>query len=867
MNNFPAPPSELCDGQKATRATRRTVMALALLLSSALFLAMLMVVGIAWRQNQSSMEQESQLLRGALQARHQAITTDLRDYAFWHEAWEHLHLSVDRRWAWDLQNLAGELFTERGYDGVFVVDAADVTRYAVVDGRLSDITFQQWLGGQSPSLLNRARQSGRQVVSENVWIDNTPALVAVAPIMPGKAAAGGADVSPSVMVFVYRLTPGKLRALGEAIGVSNVRIPRDRQDRFTAPRISEQVSNGPALVLRWDADQPGQDLLFFLLPLLGFGALILAVVTRRVIGRAMDNAMLSDARFLQLMHSQRELAASEGRFRDVAEAASDWIWETDAEGRISYLSKRFSVVTGFGMTTSLGRHLDEILQHDAYPVSRWIAEQRAGGQRSQLRCYLQSLRNGRRICCLVARPVMLQGKLLGYRGTVSDITHEVEAEARIHYLSQHDVLTGLPNRLYLQEFLQARLQTQSKLALISLDLDHFKPVNDTFGHAAGDRVLKEVAQRLRNCLSAGDLVARLGGDEFILVGGALTTTKAIEACCHRLLSEMRRPFTLGAQEVYIGASLGIAMAPGDAQTAEQLLQLADIALYQSKQQGRNRWVFYTGAMSRHLAQRSEMEHNLRKAIAAQELRLYYQPRYRLQSGRLEGAEALIRWQTASAGLLLPPAFIPLAEETGLIVEISDWVLDRACRDAAGWPSHLTVSVNISPVEFRSGNLARRVAAALRNSGLEAHRLELEITENITVENPDNALDTMQQLKQLGVKISVDDFGAGLASLNYLKTFPLDGMKMDQSYLNDYPQSPQAQSIVAGIIGLGKAFSLTVKAEGIETQAQLEQLKSISCQEGQGFLLGRPMPLGEFTTLLHMPLAYSLNAEGTAVVTR
>ncbi|WWI25695.1 EAL domain-containing protein [Erwinia aphidicola] len=237
-----------------------------------------------------------------------------------------------------------------------------------------------------------------------------------------------------------------------------------------------------------------------------------------------------------------------------------------------------------------------------------------------------------------------------------------------------------------------------------------------------------------------------------------------------------------------------------------------------------------------------MERNLRRGIGGDELRLHYQPRYHLQSGRLEGAEALVRWQHQPGQLILPDSFIPLAEETGLIMDISDWVLNRACRDAASWPGELCVSVNISPKELRNGSLPLRVAAALEQSGLAAARLELEITENITMEHPESALEIMHQLKGLGVKIAVDDFGAGFASLGYLKKFPFDAMKMDRSYLDGYPHSRQAQSIVEGIIGLGRAFSLIVTAEGIETEEQLAQLRLIECQQGQGYLLGKPMAL-------------------------
>jgi len=863
MNHPPVLAYELADGQKATLAARRTLMALALLLISALFLSMLMVVGVAWNQNQESVARESQLLHNPWQQQQRTQVTELRDYAFWQEAWLHMYLTIDPDWAWHQQNLGPGLFSEHHYNGVFVVDVDNRTRYAMIDGKLSSLTLEAWLGDRALLLVERARQQmrGQKVISENIMMGETPALVAAAPITRGKMPHEETlSATPSVMVFVYRFTPDKLRAFGNAVGVENARVPDDAHDRYTSPFIEENVSQGEPLVLRWDPSQPGRNLLLFLLPLLALAALVIGVVTRRVINHAMNTAMLSDTRFLQLMHSQRELAASEARFRDVAEATSDWIWETDASCRITYLSRRFSIVTGFGLNMSTGRLLDEILCHDALAISEWVAQQRSGGPRSQLRCYLQSVHHGLRTCSLVAKPIMLRGKLLGYRGTVSDISHEVEAQARVHYLSQHDVLTGLPNRLFMQEFLQEKLRSQPTFAhplvMISLDLDRFKPINDTWGHAAGDSVLIDVARRLRACLTAGDLVARLGGDEFILIATDLRTTADIEACCQRLLDDLHRAFFIGDQELYIGASLGIARAPQDAMEADELLRLADIALYKSKRQGRDRWVFYTGEMSQLLARRSDLERKLRRGIAAGELRLHYQPRYHLESGQLEGAAAVIRWAQQPPALVMPDSFIPLAEQTGLIVEISNWVLHRACHDATSWPQALSVSVNISPIEFRTGNLALRVAAALENSGLEAFRLELEITENITMDHPESALAIMGELKAMGVKIAVDDFGAGFASLSYLKSFPFDSMKMDRSYMEGYPQDAQAHAIVEGIIGLGRAFSLEVTAEGIETQEQLEELKRSACYAGQGYLLGRPVPLEAFNLLLDKPVAES-----------
>lgn len=849
----------IADGQKTTFFTRRLLMSLTLLLSGVMVFAMLMVVGIAWRQNENALRQETFLLHNAWKDNRQSILTDIRDYAFWGEAWNHLHLKVDPVWAWDQQNFGPGLFTGYHYDGVFVVDGEGRTRYSVIDGKLSDLPLESWLGMHTAPLIKRARMLAveERAITQNALIGSTPAIVAAAPITTGKV-PGLKTIPgpPSVMVFVNRFTPEKLTTFGKSVGVENARIPDSVQDSFVPPFLNEEVPEDTPIAIRWDSAEPGRNLLIYLLPVLLAAAIIAGFMVRRVIHHAMHHATLCDRRFRQLMHSQRVLAASEARFRDVAETSSDWIWETNAHGMITYLSTRFYNVTGYEGQKLLGRSINDVLQHDGQPVSTWIFQQHQENQRRTLRCHSFSALGEPRICSLMASPVVLNGQITGYRGTVSDITQEVEAEARIHYLSQHDALTGLPNRVYMSEFLRGKLLTQPTaerpLVLISLDLNHFKPVNDTWGHAAGDSLLTEVAHRLRSVLKAGDLVSRQGGDEFILIIGDMSGVAEINDCCRALLSEICRPFHLGQQEVFIGASMGIALAPRDAMQADELLRLADIALYKSKREGRNRWTWYSPEMAEQLVQKREMERNLRKAISGNELRLFYQPRYALKEVRLEGAEALIRWEHPATGMIMPDSFIPLAEETGQIIEISDWVLQRACTDALSWPEPMYVSVNISPVEFRSGNLAKRVSRALTNSGLDAGRLELEITENITLENPQNALEIMLALKALGVRLTVDDFGAGHASLGYLKTFPFDGMKMDRSYMNDFPQSAQAMSIVEGIIALGKAFSLTVTAEGIENREQLTELQAIACQEGQGYYLGRPMPLERFQRLLTAP---------------
>ncbi|MGD8106975.1 bifunctional diguanylate cyclase/phosphodiesterase [Pantoea sp. FN0302] len=838
----------------ATLFTRRTLLVLGCMFATVFLTTAVFIIAIAMRQNTTALTQEKFLLRNAWQDRQQSILSDIRDYAFWGEAWNHLHLQVDKEWAFTQQNFGPGLYKEYHYEGIFVVDGSGRTRYAVIDGQLSDMPIESLLGKQGTVIVQQARSftSGDNALIKNARIKGWPAIVAAAPITSGKVPGlGTIPGPPSVMIFVDRYTPNKLLALGHSIGIKNMHAPVGSQTVATGLMLT--IEQSEPLLLAWDSSTPGHHLLMVTVPLLALTMLMLGIISRRVIQHAMDNARLSDWRFEQLRQSKRELSDSEARFRDVAEASSDWIWETDSRGVLTYLSSRFTAVTGYEIAIQLGKPIDCLLGSCSQPVSEWIQRQNNSNDRRTLRCHYHSAQGEERICSLVAKPIEVQGIKVGFRGTVSDITLEVEAQARIQYLSQHDTLTGLPNRHRMNEFLNGKLQEQptaaQPLVMFSLDLDHFKPINDLYGHAAGDQVLNEVSQRLRVCLGEEDLLSRQGGDEFILLLSGLSSHEEIEARCRCLMDEIHKPFNVAGQLVNVGASIGIACAPQDALQPEELLRMADIALYQSKNLGRNRWVFYSPEMSEQLVRRREMERALGQAVVRDELRLFYQPRYSLHSGSMDGAEALLRWQPSPPALVMPDSFIPLAEETGLIIQISDWVLQRACRDALSWPKPFYVSVNISPVEFCRDDLAERVATVLRVTGLPAERLELEITENVTLEKPDKVLRIMQRLKALGVRLTVDDFGSGYASLGYLKTFPFDGLKMDRSYMRDFPHSQQAHSIVNGIIGLGKAFSLVITAEGIENAEQFAELQAIACDEGQGYYLGRPIPAADFIHML------------------
>jgi diguanylate cyclase (GGDEF)-like protein len=417
------------------------------------------------------------------------------------------------------------------------------------------------------------------------------------------------------------------------------------------------------------------------------------------------------------------------------------------------------------------------------------------------------------------------------------------AEARISHMARHDPLTGLANRVLLQEHLERAVMLTGRgnnCAALCIDLDRFKAVNDTFGHPTGDKLLQAVAERLLACARETDVVVRLGGDEFAVLIGELEEPGGAAVLAQRIIRVLCEPFNLDGQTVGIGASVGIALAPQDARTAVGLLKSADTALYRAKIDGRGLFRYFEPDMDTRLQARFEMERDLRQAIDDKRLELVYQPLYTVEKNELCAFEALLRWRHPRHGLIAPGEFIPLAEETGLIVPIGRWVLRRACAEAANWPDNVKLAVNLSAVQFRSKQLVATVSDALADAGLPAARLELEITESLLLQHGAETLATLHALRALGASISMDDFGTGYSSLSYLRSFPFDKIKIDQSFVRDLGEDEESRAIVRAVIGLGRSLGMATTAEGVETQAQLAELRREGCTQVQGFLLGRPV---------------------------
>jgi len=459
------------------------------------------------------------------------------------------------------------------------------------------------------------------------------------------------------------------------------------------------------------------------------------------------------------------------------------------------------------------------------------------------------------------------GTLLYYEGTVSLITDRKRHEAEIEYQATHDSLTGLPNRMLLIETLQRVMAeatlTRTQVAVMFIDIDQFKFINDSLGHAAGDELLNTLAKRLQSCIRGDDTVARHGGDEFVVVVKSFTNVDEVRRVAERIVTAVARPCVIAGCDLSASCSVGISLCPLDAQDIDTLMRNADAAMYRAKELGRNNFQFFAADMNAHFADRMELVARLHRALERKEFRLHYEPKFDLATRRIVGVEVLIRWQTAE-GIVSPAEFIPVAEETGLIVPIGDWVLRTACAQARTWLSAgipmVPMAVNLSRRQLVSGDIAAQVAEALAAAKLPAQYLELEVTESAVMRDTDTAVAMLRRLRELGVKIAMDDFGTGYSSLYYLKQLPLDRLKIDQSFVRDVTTNPDDSAIIKAIISLGHILELRVLAEGVETAEQLEFLRDNHCDEMQGYHLARAMPASEFAELLRAQATEAVSIE-------
>jgi diguanylate cyclase len=568
----------------------------------------------------------------------------------------------------------------------------------------------------------------------------------------------------------------------------------------------------------------------------GWLAVGVAIASFAIVGLAMAGVVL-DIRDHRRSYLELE------RMRDLANASVEGLLICDAEVIVS-VNTSFSNLTGFSASALVGSRLDRCFP-DQLACARLLS-------RSELMVETEL-----RHCDGSLSPVELILRSIDFAGrphhvvAVRDLKARKDAEQHIYFLAHYDALTSLPNRNHFNTRIDqeiAALGSGKSLAVLCLDLDRFKEINDLFGHAAGDKALQSVASRVGAILSERQMMARLGGDEFAVLMPHGATPASASRLAEAILDALRA--TGDAPETHIGTSIGIALYPDDASDRQSLLTHADTALYRAKTEGRDTYRFFEAEMGAQVRERRMLEHDLRQAIVRDELRLVYQPQREVRKDKVTGFEALLRWKHTSRGEISPAVFIPVAEETGAILQIGNWVLKTACSEAVTWPRALSIAVNVSAVQLYDPNFVRELHQILLETGLSPRRLEIEITETALVRDFDRALAMLRQIKALGVRIAMDDFGTGYSSLSNLRAFPFDKIKIDGSFIKSVNTNEQAATIVRAVLGLGRGLGLPVLAEGVETQAELAFLQHELCDEVQGYLLGRPGAIGNFRDATH-----------------
>ncbi|GAB4400992.1 MAG: hypothetical protein OHK0048_16860 [Rhodoferax sp.] len=570
--------------------------------------------------------------------------------------------------------------------------------------------------------------------------------------------------------------------------------------------------------------------------------------------RGADGAVLGSFGFITdisaVVQAQRALAESERELRAILDNLQDTYYRTDAQGVLVRVSPSVQTLLGYAPDEVLGRPLADLYWD---PAERAVFLQRLADSGGAIMGAEGRLRHRDGRCVIVTTNAHVlsddQGQMLGVEGTARDVTAERLAQQKIDFLAHHDALTELPNRLLVKDrFEQSVAQAKrsgARVALVFVDLDRFKAVNDSYGHPVGDALLHEVAQRLRGCVRASDTVGRQGGDEFLLVLPGLTELAVVQRVGDAVLSRLAQPFVVEGVQAEISASLGAAIYPDDGADFETLLRKADLAVYHVKHAGRNALRFYSAFMNDDAHERMALQQDLLHALKRGEFALAYQPLVDLASGAWVGAEALLRWRSPTRGVVSPAVFIPAAEESGLIVPLGRWVLQQACQELARWRAQghadWRMAVNISAIQMRRGGLEHDVAQALVEANLPASALELELTESVLMLDTDAALATIQSLKARGLRLSIDDFGTGFSSLAYLKRLAVDQLKIDQSFVRHLLADGNDAAIVRAVIQMGQSLGLEVLAEGVEDAATADRLRALGCNLAQGYYFGYPMP--------------------------
>ncbi len=596
---------------------------------------------------------------------------------------------------------------------------------------------------------------------------------------------------------------------------------------------------------------PSKGLLCCLFVCFVAGAVALAFANARITTAAgllfLSILGLAGPRLIRAARHADAFAAERARLSAALDHMTQGLCLVDREGRVQVHNRQFAAMFG---APAPGARATAALP----PALPEVAPTSNGAMAA---AFTRTLEDGRIIA--VARRPTADG---GWVATYDDVTDRHRTEQRVAHMARHDALTGLPNRVLFHDHTRHALTEMRRgegLAVLCLDLDHFKAVNDALGHRVGDALLLAVAARLLDCTREADLVVRLGGDEFALVRRTAAQPCEAKLLAEQVIAAMATPFEVERHHIVIGTSIGIALTTDERTGTDELLKGADIALYRAKAEGRGTFRFFEAEMDARIQARRRLELDLRQALAEEQFEVHYQPLISVRTGAVNGAEALVRWRHPTRGMVSPAEFIPVAEETGLISALGQWVLDRACADAMTWPDYVKVAVNLSPEQFKTLHLADDVAEALDRSGLPPHRLELEITESLLLQDSEAILSILHELRAHGVRMSMDDFGTGYSSLSYLRRFPFDKIKIDQSFVRNLSEREDCIAIVRAVIGLGRSLGMSVTAEGVETEEQFALLEAEGCNQVQGYLFSPPQPIEVVSELIRRYVAQPLPA--------
>ncbi|MEQ1592674.1 MAG: EAL domain-containing protein [Thiobacillaceae bacterium] len=592
--------------------------------------------------------------------------------------------------------------------------------------------------------------------------------------------------------------------------------------------------------------------------------------------RRIDNTLARCRLEKENNHILQRLQQSEKWHRFLVNNSPDFIYTLDPEGRFTFVNDRIESLTGYPRDDLIGQHYSMLIHEDDVPRMDHVFNERRAGDRCarnielRLKCNMglgrPRLMNGRCKSVELTATGMYENdenpfekRFIGSYGVIKDISGRKQAEETVHYQTYHDLLTGLPNRALFRNNLALMLsqnkRNQHTLAVLSLDLDHFKIINDSLGHGIGDELLLAIGTRLRQCLREGDTLARLGGDEFAILLPSLLGRSDIEHIGRKIIQVLSKPVYIKGHEIYVSVSIGACVAPDDGELVDGLIRQAEIAMYQAKTQGRSRLQFWESGMQAPYSERMQTEADLRRALARNEFVLFYQPQVNIATGEIKGFEALLRWWHPQRGLLTPVDFIPIAEESGVIVPIGDWVLRQASAQMAEWRKAgfppVRLSVNISARQLENPDFVDSVMRAIQVYSLDGHQMELEITESLLMRDLEANAIKLGRLSATGIRIAIDDFGTGYSSFKYLSRFPIHTLKIDQSFIQELDREENI-SIVNAMVGMGRGMNLNVVAEGVETRAQLAQLQQINCHEMQGYYYSAPISSHEATLMLAHP---------------